>query len=124
MSKFRESKFLNESGTKRGNWYMNRLDFFEFHEYPKYKKHKLVSLVIFIVSIFTIIEILPNSFLLALPVIYICYISLRTFDVLRAKACKYRGYFLYPKRFVAFFEARKVEINLKDFDSVATLNDK
>lgn len=124
MSKFRESKYLNESGTKRGTWYVNRLDYFQFHEYPEYKKHKAVALVLFIFSLFAIIELLSVSFFLALPFMYVAFISVRTFDVLRNKVCRYRGYFLYPRSFVSFFEARKVDIDVNDFDSVATMNDK
>jgi len=124
MSKFRESKFLNESGTKRGTWYVNRLDYFQFHEYPEYKKHKAVALVLFIFSLFVIIELLPVSFFLALPVMYVAFVSVRTFDILRNRVCRYRGYFLYPRSFVSFFEARKVDVDVNDYDSVATMNDK
>jgi len=125
MSKeFRENKYLNESGSKKGNWYMNRLDYFKFHEYPEYKKHKLMSLVIVIFCFFLSLKILAVSFLASLPFVYICYVSLVTFTLLRTKICRYKGYFLYPSKLVQFFKSREVEVDLNDFDSIATMSKK
>ena len=103
---FRESKYLNESGTKKGNWYLNRLDYFQFNEYPEYKKHKAIALFLGILAI------------------YLGYIALLSFNLLRTKICRYKGYFIYPTKFILCFRAREVEIDMEDFDSVATMNQK
>jgi len=121
---FRENKYLNESGSKKGTWYMNRLDYFKFHEYPGYKKHKVIAILVWLISIYLISRILPISFLASLPFVYCCYASLVSFNILHNKVCRYRGYFLYPKKFLKFFMSRKVEIDLNDFDSIATMSKK
>lgn len=123
-NKFRESKYLNESGSKTGDWFMNRFYFFQFHEYQKYKSHKIISLLIGIFAVYLSFKILKISFLGALPFIYLSYVSLLSFNLLRTKVCRYKGYFLYPKRFVNFFMAIKVEVDINDFDSVATMSKK
>ena len=125
MSKqFRESKYVNESGSKTGNWYMNRLDYFQFHKYPEYKKHKVLALVVGVASYFFGIKVLKISFLLSLPVFYLGYVALFSCYLLHTQRCLYRGYFLFPKRIIAFFRARAIEVDLNDFDSIATLNKK
>jgi len=121
---FRGSKYLNESGSKRGNWYMNRLDYFQFHEYPAYKRHKYLSLIIGIALYFISIKVLKVSLLAFIPCIYFCYVAIFTFYLLRTKRCRYKGYFLYPKRFVNFFRSIEIEVDLHDFDSVATMSKK
>ena len=125
MSKeFRGSKFLNESGSKRGSWYMNRIDYFQFHEYPAYKRHKFLSLLIGIFFYFLGISVLKISLLGFIPCLYLCYIALFTYNLLRTKRCRYKGYFLFPKRIVKFFRTIEVEVDLQDFDSVATMSKK
>ena len=123
-NEFRGSKYVNESGSKRGNWYMNRLDYFQFHEYPAYKKHKVLSLVLGVIFYFIGIAALKVSLFAFIPCIYLCYVALFTFNLLRTKRCRYRGYFLYPVRIVKFFRSIEVEVDLQDFDSVATMSEK
>jgi hypothetical protein len=121
---FRQSKYLNESGSKKGNWYINRLVYFQFHEYPKFKLHRLASLLAAIFCYVLTMKLLSNHLVLTLVPIYIGYISLLTFIILKRKICRLRGYFLYPKKLVKFFKAREVEVDLADFDSIATLEKK
>ena len=122
--KFRESKYLNESGTKIGNWYMNRIDYFQFHEYPAYKKHKFLSIVACILVYFTGLKVMETSFLTALPFFYFGYLFLLSFVLLRSKRCRYKGYFLYPTRIISFFKSIEVDVDLNDFDSIATMSKK
>ena len=42
-NEFRGSKYVNESGSKRGNWYMNRLDYFQFHNPSRVQKVTSIS---------------------------------------------------------------------------------
>ncbi|WP_448549086.1 hypothetical protein [Thalassotalea fusca] len=121
---FRDSKYLNESGSKTGNWYMNRLDYFKFHEYPEYKKHMSFALIIGIFLYFLGITVLAHSFMASIPFFYLGYVAILTFNLLRTKTCLYRGYILYPKRIINFFRARAVEVDLNDFDSIATMSKK
>ncbi|TPH14672.1 hypothetical protein [Litorilituus lipolyticus] len=121
---FRESKYLNESGTAKGNWYMNRLDYFKFYQYPEYKKHKILSLLIGIICFLLTLKLLPLTFWGALPFLYISYLSMRVFVLLHTRVCRYKGYFLIPKKIVAFLRAREIELDVNDFDSVATMNNK
>lgn len=120
--KFRQSKYLNESGSKQGNWYLNRLDYFQFYSYPRDKLHQLLTLVVGITAYFLSIKLISQSFLLTLLCWYLGYVALWTFYLLRRKICRYRGYLFYPKRLVAFFYAIRVDVDLQDFDSAATLN--
>lgn len=122
--KFRESKYLNESGSKTGNWYMNRLDYFQFHEYPNYKKHKFSSLCLGIIFIFLSFNTLKLSFLGFIVFIYLSYVFLMTFNLLRTKVCRYNGYFLYPTKVISFFKSREINVDLNDFDSIATMSKK
>jgi hypothetical protein len=122
--KFRENRYLNESGSKTGNWYMNRLDYFQFNEYPEYKKHKYIALFAGVFFLYLGLKILKANFLVSLPLFYLSYIALLSFNLLRTKVCRYKGYFLYPKKFVKFYRAREVEVDLNDFDSVATMSKK
>jgi hypothetical protein len=122
--KFRESRYLNESGSKTGNWYMNRLDYFQFNEYPGYKKHKYFALFIGVLCLYLGLKMLKVSFLGSIPFFYCSYIALLSFNLLRTKICRYNGYFIYPKKFVKFYKDREVEVDLNDFDSVATMSKK
>jgi hypothetical protein len=121
---FRESKFLNESGSKLGNWYMNRLDYFQYHRYPGYKQQKYGSLLIGVLFYLISLNVLTSTFIGFIVCCYICYLALLTFNILRTQRCRYRGYFLYPTKIILFFRAREVPVNLNDFDSVATMNSK
>ena len=103
---------------------MNRMDYFRFHEYPKYKQHKYFSLIFGALVYLLGIEVLKVSFLMSLPLFYLGYIALLTFNLLRTKVCRYRGYFLFPKKIIKFFRDLEVEVNLDDFDSIATMNDR
>ena len=120
--KFRQFKYLNESGSQQGEWFINRLDYFTFHQYPSYFKHKYLSLTVTIAFIVLAIKLLKYSLWPALPCFYIAYISLRTFIILQRRICRYRGYFIYPKRFVKFFKDREQYPDLNDFDSIATIH--
>ncbi len=122
--KFREHRYLNESGSKTGNWYMNRLDYFQFNEYPEYKKHKFFALFLCIGSFYCGLKILSISFIGTLVFYYLAYIFLLSFNLLRTKTCRYNGYFLYPQKWIKFFRAREIETDLNDFDSVATMSKK
>lgn len=122
--KFRESRYLNESGFKTGNWYMNRLDYFQFNEYSEYKKHKFIAFLAGVFLIYLGLKILKTTFLGSLPFLYLGYIALLSFNLLRTKVCRYNGYFIYPKKIITFFRAREVEVDLNDFDSVATMSKK
>lgn len=123
-NKFRENRYLNESGSKTGNWYMNRLDYFQFHQYPEYKKHKFISFCLIIVFIFLSFYIIKFSILGSLPFIYLTYAALMTFNLLHSKTCRYKGYFLYPEKIINFLREREIEVGLDDFDSIATMSKK
>lgn len=121
---FRESKYLNETGAKTGNWYLNRLDYFQFHEYPEYKKHKFICALATMLFYCLSIKFILSSFILSLPFIYLSYFTSRTLYMLHTKVCRYNGYFLYPSNIVNFLRAREVETDLNDFDSIATMSKK
>ena len=90
-NKFRENRYLNESGSKTGNWFLNRLDFFQFHEYPEYKKHKLISFFAGALTFILSIKIIMLSFLASLPIFYVSYIALKSFYLLHKKVCRHNG---------------------------------
>lgn len=119
---FRQSKYLNETGSKQGSWFLNRLDYFRFHYYPHYQLHRLLSLIIGVGAVFYGIKLFSEYFLLALLCWYVGYVALLTFNLLHNRICRYRGYWLYPKRFVAFFNSISKDDDLNDFDSIATQN--
>jgi len=121
---FRENKYLNESGSKTGNWYMNRLDYFQFHQYPEYKKHKFIFFCLIILFIYLSISLIKFSLLAATPFIYMTYLALVSFSLLHTKTCRYKGYFLYPRKMINFLKDREVEVDLNDFDSIATMSKK
>ncbi len=112
---------MNETGTQKGRWYMNRLDYFQFHRYPSYAKHKVIALLTFILLVLVLPQIIQFNFFIALPFIYFTYLAIRTFDVLRTRVCCHKGYFLYPKSWVTFFKQREVDTSVNDFDSIATM---
>lgn len=124
QKQFRENKYLDESGAKIGSWYLNRIDYFQFHGYPKATQHKVLSLVIGIIAFTLSFKMLSISLIMSAILFYITYVSLLTFSLLRSKICRYKGYIFYPKRFVKFFRAIEVMVDINDFDSIATLNKK
>jgi len=124
QKQFRENKYLDESGAKIGSWYLNRIDYFQFHGYPKATQHKVLSLVIGIIASTLSFKMLSISLIMSAILFYITYVSLLTFSLLRSKICRYKGYIFYPKRFVKFFRAIEVMVDINDFDSIATLNKK
>jgi hypothetical protein len=107
---FREAKYLNETGSKKGNWFLNRLDYFEFHQYPGFKKHLIGSFVLFILSVVMIIELMLNHFFISLIFCYLAYFSCLTLII------------LYPSKIIRFFKHREKKIDLNDFDSVASMH--
>jgi hypothetical protein len=124
--KFRQNKYFNESGSKTGSWYsswyINRLDYFEFYSYPHCSLHQLLALFIALVAYCFAISLFSKSFLLALCCCYLAYVASLTLYLLRRKICRYRGYRLYPKKFTDFFYDIRIDVDLDDFDSIATLN--
>lgn len=121
---FRQNKYLNESGTKQGSWYINRIDYFQFHGYPKAKKHKIIALITAVVAYYLAIKFATTSLILLILFLYIGYVAALTFVLLKNNLCRYKGYFLYPKMFVAFFRSIEVTVDLNDFDSIATMSKK
>lgn len=121
---FREPKFLNESGAKRGKWYMNRVEYFQFHQYPEYKKHKFLSLLCALLCFCLSLYHANISFFLTVLFFFLSYVAFKTFYILHTKICRYKGYFLFPKKFVNFLREREVEVDLNDFDSTATMSKK
>jgi len=124
QKQFRENKYLNETGSSKGTWYLNRIDYFQFHGYPKATQHKILSLIVGIAAFILSFKMLSTSLIISAILFYITYISLLTFSLLRSKVCRYKGYLFYPKRFVKFFKTIEVMVDLNDFDSIATLNKK
>ncbi|KGJ87424.1 hypothetical protein [Colwellia psychrerythraea] len=124
QKRFRENKYLNESGSKTGSWYINRVDYFQFHAYPKANKHKLMSLAVGVSSFFLALKLLSFSLILSTLLLYISYLALLTFILLKNKICRYKGYFLYPRRIITYFRGVEVSVDLNDFDTIATLNKK
>ncbi len=121
---FRQNKYLNESGSKIGSWYMNRFVYFRFHAYPKYKQHKLAAFLISIISIVLLAKTIGISLLITMSFGYCTFVALLTFNIFQTRVCCYRGYFLYPTTLVKFFKDREEIIDVNDFDSVATMNSK
>ena len=122
--KFREAKYLNETGSKMGSWYLNRMDYFQFHQYPSYKKHKTLSLILTLLLYYAGLYLIKSSFWASLPVFYLAYVAMFTFNILRTRVCRYNGYFLYPSKLIRFFKSIEIEVDVNDFDSIATMNGK
>jgi hypothetical protein len=124
-SDFRQPKYLNESGSKKGQYFVNRLDYFEFHQYPKYKLHKFMAFAGMLFSIYLLLQIAKVSGFIWLPYflfsLYLAQISTVSFIILQRKMCRYRGYLLYPKKWLKFFLSIQKEVDLNDYDSCATL---
>jgi hypothetical protein len=121
---FRQNKYLNESGSQTGSWYLNRFDYFQFHGYPKITQHKVLSFVVGIAAFILCLKLLSTSLIISTLLLYITYVALLTFSLLKSRICRYKGYFIYPKRFIQYFRELAVMVDLNDFDSIATLNKK
>jgi hypothetical protein len=118
---FREAKYKNETGAKQGQWFMNRFDYFEFHQYPQYNKHLYLSGFSCLFFFYLANQTIYVSFLLFLFCSYFSVISLCICYVLKKQICRYEGYFLFPKFIVRFLRAREKDVDLLDFDSIATM---
>ena len=114
----REYKYQNETGTKIGKWYLNRLDYFEFYGFPGEWKIKAKCLASLGLSIW-LIKLLPVFFAPILA--WVAYVSIRTFVILIEKKCRYRGYFLFPEKIINFFREYRKDVDVTDFDSLATV---
>lgn len=114
----REFKYQNESGTKKGKWYLNRLDYFEFHQFPRIFNYKLLS-VLGIVAGLYLLKTAP--WLVKALSLYIVYVSMLSLMILHKQVCKWKGYLLYPSRFVEKLKLYRKAHDESDFDSLATL---
>ena len=114
----REFKYQNESGTKVGKWYLNRLDYFEFHRFDGFFVWQLKSAAGLVSAVFLLGQ-LPLLFWL--PLIWLAYSSGLTLWLLRQQRCRFKGYFLFPNSIVKTLKSYKKESDLLDFDSLATL---
>lgn len=114
----RAFRYQNESGDKQGNWYVNRLDYFEFHRFEKFNRYRIFCVITIILSIFLIQFF---SFFFIILLFYTIYIAVQTLSIFHSQTCRYKGYFLYPKRFVTHLKSYEKEVDLFDFDSIATM---
>lgn len=117
----REPKYNSESGTKQGNWYLNRFEYFEFYGFEGELKFKIICLIACISSYLAMLNAVPIY--LYIPLGWIVYISAITLYVLYKKTCKIHGYFLYPDRLVRKFKRYEKQIDMEDFDSVASTSE-
>lgn len=122
MREFRQVRDPNNP--KGGSWFMNRTVYFRFHQYPKYGLHIILSLTLGTVMFIVSLNLMKSEFLWSLLTFYISYVLLLSFVLLQRRVCRYRGYFLYPKRIVKFFRSIEVDMSIDDFDSVATMRTK
>ncbi len=114
----RESKYLNESGTKRGNWYLNRLDYFEFYSYEGELWLK-VKCGLLLLIIFLVVKQVNVFFVV--PLLWIMYVLVLTLFLTFKKRCRYNGYFLFPSKIVRKLKDYEKEVDLLDFDCLATM---
>jgi len=114
----REFKYQNESGNKHGNWYVNRLDYFEFHQFPKFNQYRIycVMTILLSLSLFQLFNVFFSCFLF-----YFIYIAVQTLSIFHSQTCRHKGYFLYPKRFIKGLKLYEKEVDILDFDSIATM---
>ncbi|MCJ8319423.1 MAG: hypothetical protein MJK12_07305 [Colwellia sp.] len=114
----REFKYQNESGNKQGNWYVNRLDYFEFHRFEKFNRYRIycVIAILLSLSLFHFFNLFFSCILF-----YAIYIAVQTLSIFHSQTCRFKGYFLYPKRFITRLKCYKKEVDILDFDSIATM---
>lgn len=115
----REPKYLNESGSQQGKWFLNRFDYFEFYGFEGELTIKIIAFITLIASLYFIPQL--SIFLMPL-MIWLAYVSGLTLYILRRKHCKFHGYLLYPSRLVKTFKYYEKQIDMEDFDSVASLS--
>lgn len=116
----RDPKFLNESGSKQGNWYLNRFECFEFYGFENEWKIKCWSWLTLFATAIAPFK-LP---LFILPLLLWCsYVAGRTLLILHRKVCHFHGYFLYPQRLITTFKRYEKQIDMNDFDSIATIDE-
>lgn len=115
----REFKYQNESGTKTGKWYLNRLDYFEFHQFDGMAKYKTLSIIAMMFSLYWLKH---SPWFLMFALVYVIYISLLSLVILYKQQCRWKGYFLYPSRFVEKLKLYRKDHELNDFDSLATMD--
>ena len=108
MNNFRQTKYQNFAGSKQGTWYMNTCDYFTFHHFPKFYRLYVLCAIGCALGLF-IIKYIPYLFVIG---IYFIYLSTTTTFILYRKVCKYRGYFLYPNKFIRFFKSYKKNYRL------------
>lgn len=114
----RDPKFLNESGSSQGKWHLNRFDYFEFYGFETELKIKIVAWITLIASVFALF----NLSILTFPFILWCsYVAVRTLFILHKKICSFHGYLLYPTMLIDTFKRYEKQIDMGDFDSIATL---
>ena len=114
----RESKYLNQSGSKTGNWYLNKLDHFEFYSFAGEARFNFACVLCLIFSIWLLPKV---PFYIVFLLLWVVYVACLTLLILYRKHCKYHGYFLYPERLVTFFRRFEKETDLLNFDNMATL---
>ncbi len=116
----REPKNLNQNGNQQGQWFLNRFDYFEFYGFEGERRIKLICVIACVLCYLALLSSAP--FYLFIPLAWIVYISALTLYILHKKVCKYHGYFLYPARFIKKFKRYEKQIDMQDFDSVASMN--
>jgi hypothetical protein len=117
----RDPKYLNESGTQKGIWFMNRLDYFEFDSFKGIVWLNVKCVLLFFITLFLIRSDILTGILAVIVYNWAIYVVLLTLFLTYKKHCRYRGYFLYPSGIVKKFKAHKKTVNLTDFDSLATM---
>jgi hypothetical protein len=115
----REPKYLNESGGKTGNWYLNRFEYFEFYGFQGETKLKIICVMVCVSSYLALFSAPLYLFVL---LAWLVYVSSVTLYVLHKKICKINGYFCFPKYIINRFKRYEKQIDLSDFDSIATLS--
>ncbi len=114
----REFKYLDESRTKVGKLYLNRLDYFEFYSFEGELSLK-VKCGFFIIILFLGVKYVNAFFVL--PILWILYVLVLTLFLIFKKRCRYKGYFFFPSRIVKKFRDYEKKIDLLDFDCLATM---
>lgn len=114
----REFKYQNESGSKKGNWFLNRFDYFEFYGFEGMAAMQFRSVIMCIAYMFVLAY---ADIWLVLLLLWPLYVAVVTLFLLQQKRCKYRGYFLFPKRIIQTLKVHQKEVDPFDFDSIASL---
>ena len=100
------------------NNHTNQLDYFDFYSFEGEGGFRLKSCLVFL-FVFWLKDHTPLIFVpFSLWGLYVTSLSL--FLSFRKK-CRYRGYFLYPNRIIHIFKEYEKEVDLLDFDGLATM---